>query len=249
MDRSCYKHNFIKSVVGKIDFVEPTKYFTAESLSTAIAAIQKRFPISEQGTASLQNIIVTPAGPKEEKVDFPEWIFHGSDRKKFLKINQFFIEVLLSEYSSENNFKDDLLTPIKHLLQINPKLLIQRTGVRFVNIFNFDIKNLSNASEYFDDSISCQYNNFKGIEKCTRSLFVNNFIHNEFKTRVQTGFFNPDFPSIIKRNHFVIDIDAYIDIPHLINDTETYLTKIHDIIQETFESLIKDKLRDEVLNG
>ena len=67
--------------------------------------------------------------------------------------------------------------------------------------------------------------------------------------KVQSGFFNPDYPAPIKRNHFVLDFDAYIDFPHLINNTEAYFKKLHGTIESKFEELITEKLREEVLNG
>jgi len=249
MSSTQYKRNFVNKVISKIDFASPTDFFTPESLSEAISEIKKRFPVIEQNKASQQSIQLTPEGPLANKIDFPEWIFHGNNREKYLKVNKLFIEILLTKYTNENSFRDDLITPIQHLLKLNPKMLIQRTGVRFINIFDFPLSNFSDSTQYFDESISGIYHNSEGTDKITRSFLTTDYLFDDIKLRMQSGFFNPDYPSLIKRNHFVIDIDAYIDFPHLINDVTAYFNRLHDIIEAVFESKITDKLRTEVLNG
>lgn len=249
MSGKCYKNNFIKKVIAKIDFTNPIDLFTPESISEAVTEIKKRFPISEQKTASLNDIKITDSGVETSKKEFPEWIFHGTDRTKVLKVNQNFIEVLLTKYDSENDFMNDLILPISHLLKINPETTIQRTGIRFVNVFDFPISDFKKAQDYFSSSITGQYSDMTEIENCSRSFMINEFIYDEVKLRAQSGFFNPDYPAPIKRNHFVLDFDAYIDFPHLINNTEPYFKKLHGTIEKKFEELITEKLREDILNG
>lgn len=116
-------------------------------------------------------------------------------------------------------------------------------------MFDFKIDNFNNASSYFTKGITAHYSHMENIDKCSRAFMINEFVYDDIKLRVQSGFFNPDYPAIIKRNHFVIDLDAYIDIPHTIGDTENYFSRLHDVIEENFELLITDKLREEILNG
>lgn len=249
MSGKCYKNNFIKKVIAKIDFTSPIDLFTPESIAEAVAEIKKRFPISEQKTATQNDIKISEEGIKSSKKEFPEWIFHGTDRTKVLKVNQNFIEILLTKYDSESDFKNDLILPVSHLLKINPNTTIQRTGIRFVNVFDFPIADFKSSQDYFSSSITGHYNHMTEIENCSRAFMINEYVYDEVKLRVQSGFFNPDYPAPIKRNHFVIDFDAYIDFPHLINNTEAYFKKLHGTIEKKFEELITEKLRKEVLNG
>ncbi len=249
MAGNCYKRNFIKKVIAKIDFSLPTNMFTPESVADAVIEIKKRFPISEQSTASQHGLQITNEGVKSSKIEFPEWIFHGENRDKMLKVNQLFIEILLTKYFSEDDFNNDLIIPISHLLKINPQTSIRRTGIRFINIFDFPIDTFTKVHEYFSESITSNYLHFIDSDKCSRSFLINEFVIDDIKLRVQSGFSNPDYPAIIKRNHFVLDFDAFIDYPHLINDAESYFKRIHDLIENKFETLITEKLRNEVLNG
>lgn len=252
MSEICYKNNFLKQVIAKIDFAQPLIDLTHDSLTQLVAEIRKRFPISEQGIAVQQTIEIDNQ-KKEGKtsvVEFPEWVFHGSERDKFVKINQNFIHVALKKYKSEKDFQDDLILPISQILSSRPETAVTRTGVRFINVFDFEkIDGFQKAKEYFTESISSHIAFNPKPQNSVRSVLTNEFLIDEIKLRVQSGFFNPDYPAIIKRYHFVLDIDAYIDYPHQINNIATFFKKFHKIIQDTFESSITQKLRDEVLNG
>lgn len=59
MSTICYKKNFLKQVIAKVDFAQPLSDLTADSLIAAVDAIKKRFPISEQATAYQQGIHIT----------------------------------------------------------------------------------------------------------------------------------------------------------------------------------------------
>ncbi len=246
---NCYKKNFINKVIAKIDFLEPVTVFTPDTIDEAIAEIKKRFPIAEQSKAIQREIKVSKDDVEHTESSFMEWVFHGKERDKVLKVNKLFIEILLTKYKTEEDFKNDLILPISHLLKISPKIGIKRTGIRFINIFDFEINSFQDASLYFSKSITGHFSKIQNTEKCTRAMTINEFIYDDIKLRIQAGFFNPDYPAVIRRNYFVIDLDAYIAMPHLINDTEEYFKKLHDIIEENFENSITDKLRNEVLNG
>ncbi len=233
----------------KIDFATPVSLFTPESIATVVPEIRSRFQISEQGTASHQDIQISAEGVTSSKTEFPQWLFYGDGRSKSLTVNQSLIQVLLTKYTSEEDFKKDIIIPISQLLKISRDIAIKRTGIRFVNIFDFDIADFSDAQNYFSKSITNYLSEMKDVDKCSRSFLMNEFQFDDIKLRVQSGFFNPDYPAIIKRNHFVIDLDAFIDFPHLIKDSESYFKELHDVIEIKFENLITDKLRKEKLNG
>ncbi|RNC70134.1 MAG: TIGR04255 family protein [Desulfuromonadales bacterium] len=249
MSEICYKKNFLKQVIAKIDFAQPLSDLNHASLVAVIAEIKKRYPIAEQATAFQQGIEITDQEIRSSKTEFPEWNFHGVDRDKSLKINQHFLQVLLTKYTSESDFRDDLLNPVSQIIGTRPEVLIARTGVRFINIFDFEIETFGKVKEYFTEPISDHLAAIANPEQCVRSILVSEYLLDETKIRIQSGFFNPDYPAIIKRRHFVLDIDAYIDFPHQISDVDKYFRDFHAKVQMMFESHITQKLRDEVLNG
>lgn len=249
MPEICYKNNYLKQVIAKVDFAQPLSDLNNESLAAVIAEIKKRFPLSEQATAFQQGIEVSDKGVKSSKSEFPEWIFHGINRDKSLKLNQHFLNIVLTKYTSEKDFKEDFINPISQIIGARPNVLISRTGVRFVNVFDFEIDSFQRMNDYFSEAISKPIVSIINPEECVRSLLINEYLIGETKIRIQTGLFNPDYPAVIKRRHFVIDIDAFIDFPHQIHDVGSYLIDFHSKIQSMFESQITQKLRDEILNG
>jgi uncharacterized protein (TIGR04255 family) len=249
MTEICYRKNFLKQVIAKVDFTQPLSDLNHESLIAIIAEIKKRFPISEQATGYHQGIEITTQEVKTSKTEFPEWNFHGINRDKSLKINQHFLQVLLTKYTSRSDFEEDLIKPISHIIGSRTDVLIARTGVRFVNVFDFEIDSFQRLKEYFSEAISGHIASIFKPSECVRSFLINEYFSGETKIRMQTGLFNPDYPAVIKRRHFIIDIDAYIDFPHQIRDVAIYFNDFHLKIQDMFESNITQKLRDEVLNG
>jgi len=175
--------------------------------------------------------------------------FHNTERDKSLTLNPHFMQILLTKYHSEDNFQQDLILPISNIIGSRPSTIISRTGIRFINVFDFDgLDDFNSILGYFSDSIVSPITSIKDSQKCIRSFLINEFMEGDIKWRVQTGYFNPDYPALIKKHHFVIDIDAYINFPHSISDVSQYFDSFHKIIQSTFESLITNKLRNEVLN-
>jgi len=249
MSDICYKKNFLKQVIAKIEFANPLTNISNDTFLEALQEIKHRFPISEQGVGVFQNIQVgEDGGAKTSKNEFSEWIFHGEDRDKYLRFNQHFFEVVLSKYHSEKDFISDIIQPVCALMGRNSSSLVLRTSVRFVNIFDIDFPNIDIIKDLFDPMITTHFPSSESLKTCTRSFLVNEYLEDEIKYRVQTGLFNPDYPAIIKRRHFVIDIDAYVDFPHKISDVENYLKDSHSGVQKMFESLITDKLRGDYLN-
>lgn len=249
MSEICYKRNFLKKVIARVDFAQPLSDLSHESLIEVIKEIKKRFPIAEQATAYQQGIEITGQDIKQSKTEFPEWNFHGANREKTLKLNKLFLQIMLTKYASEADFKDDLINPISQILNSRTDVIIARTGVRFVNIFDFEIDSFQRIKDYFSETVSASSAAITKLDECVRSFLINEYLIGETKVRVQSGFFNPDYPAVIKRRHFVLDIDAFIDFPHQIRDVASYFGEFHTKIQAMFEANITQKLRDEVLNG
>ena len=250
MSDICYKKNFLKQVIAKVEFAQPLTDLSNESMLAAMKEIKTRFPIAEQKVGIHQGIEITDKEVTHSKSEFPEWNFHSTDRDKSLTLNPHFIQILLTKYQSENNFQQDLIAPISNIMGSRPSTIVSRTGIRFINVFDFDeLANFNSVSGYFSDSVVSPITSIKDAQKCTRSFLINEFMEGDIKWRVQTGYFNPDYPALIKKHQFAIDIDAYIDFPHSISDISQYFGSFHKIIQTTFESLITDKLRNEVLNA
>ncbi len=138
MSGICYEKNFLKQVIARVDFAQPLTDLTDESLLAAVKEIKGRFPIAEQKTAFKQDVQISEQQVTHSKIEFPEWNFHGADRDKSLTLSQHYLQIVLTKYHSETDFQQDLITPISHIIGTRPSTLISRTGVRFINVFDFD---------------------------------------------------------------------------------------------------------------
>lgn len=248
MSENCYKNNYINKVMAKIEFSDSSEVFDEENLRDVLAEIKERFPISEQSTAMKieSKIKLQSHGVETSSTNFPEWVFRGEDNTKSLKLNHMFVEVTLKKYLTYKDFENDFINPLAHLIKMKPNLQVRRTGIRFINIFNFPIEKYSDSINYFNKNISAQFENLDQVENFSRIFLINEYVIKDTKLRVQSGFFNPDYPALIKRKHFVLDLDAYMDFPHFLNEIPELFRNLHNNIETKFEELITDNLRDKL---
>jgi uncharacterized protein (TIGR04255 family) len=244
MSDICYSKNFLKEVVSKVDFAQPISEILKDGLPQSIIdRIKERFPLAESSKGQIQNVEFSATGAKTTSSEFAQWVFHGIDRSKTIVINPHFITVSLKKYNSLEDFQEDLIGPISKIVALRNNIQIQRTGVRFVNVFE-NITEYDDIERYFTPMISCLYRNIYRINDCTRNVTVTEYLNDDMKIRLQSGIFNPDYPAKILRKHFVIDIDAYVDYPHVISNVQEYFTKFHSAIQELFEYCITAEMRE-----
>jgi len=243
MSEICYKKVFLKEVASQIDFFTPMKELFSEGLPVNIAeSLKERFPIAESSKGFIQNVEISPEGPKTSQTNFSQWIFHGNDRSKTICINEHFINVSLKKYGNYDDFREDFVNPISKVMELKNNIQIKRTGIRFINVFD-NIENYSEINKYFSSMLSNAFMNQYKQDDCTRSVLVFEYLFGDIKVRLQAGIFNPDYPAKITRKHFVIDIDAFTDFPHIISNVQEYFGKFHEAIQNVFEYCITEELR------
>ena len=115
-------------------------------------------------------------------------------------------------------------------------------GIRNINIFRDIILNWEHLNLYFEDiylpKIFVQSNS-----ELSRSLNLVEYTRDTIKSRLNYGYFNPDYPAPMRRFDFVVDIDSYCDYPQELQELEKMLDVLHSDAQGTFESLITDEMR------
>jgi len=72
MPAICYKKNFLKQVIAKVEFAQPLTDLSDDSLLLTVKEIKTRFPISEQKTGIRQGIEITEKEVTRSKSEFPE---------------------------------------------------------------------------------------------------------------------------------------------------------------------------------
>jgi len=238
----CYKKNYIKEVVARLDFLNNQEEFDSNLPVEFLDNIKKRFPIAETSSGIINNIHLDKNNISKTQESFKEWIFHGINRDKSIKVSSKYIIVSLKKYFNKDDFINDFTTPIDLLLK-KPSIQVQRTGIRFINIFDDIIHEYSDIADYFSPMISSSFTTLYNPNYCSRNILITEYLINDIKLRMQSGIFNPNFPSVIKKKDFIIDVDAFIDFPHVISDVSGFLNTIHEQIQNIFEACISDSLR------
>ena len=71
----------------------------------------------------------------------------------------------------------------------------------------------------------------------------------DLSVRLQYGYYNPDYPAIMKREDFIIDIDSYSTGIIYREDIEQFINDMHCEDQKCFETMITEELRKNMNAG
>lgn len=247
MPEICYPKNYLQEVIARIDFSAPITALNEAVLPAKVREVLKsRYPIFEPSKAISQHVIVDDKGVQTDKREFQQWVYHGENREKSIIVTQDSITVSIKQYKNYGEFKLDVIEPIHEISKIEGNFNINRTGLRYVNIFPSKTDKYDELLEKFHPMIASPFGSIEGHENISRIINITEYIHDEIKCRLQSGIFNSDYPAKIKNKEFVLDIDAFIDTPHSFSNINELFDSLHKVIQSKFEASITDKLRGEL---
>ena len=248
MNEICYKKNFLVEVVARIDFAGPAESLKGVVLPDEVQnTIKSRYKIYEPSKKKRQGIEITDQGVSAKSEEFHQWVYHGESREKSITIDQHSVVVSLKQYKQYPDFKLDVIEPIRKIVELEGNIYINRTGLRFVNIFEGLTPTFADMKKYFHPMISTSFDNIFDAEHCSRNFLITEYLHDEAKMRIQSGIYNPDYPAKIKKKDFIVDIDAFVDTPHSVANVDDLFDKLHTLIQGKFELCITDNMR-KILN-
>jgi uncharacterized protein (TIGR04255 family) len=251
LDEICYKKNFLTEVIARADFVTPFPNFDTKLPTELTEAALKRFPIYEPQQRVERQIEVKPEpGPISIKEHpFTEWVFHGKEREKSLKITQTALVITYTRYTRFEEFRDEFLALFAATCQSFPDARIGRLGLRFINTVDLDHVSGGSVfdwSPYFKSELLSLFK-FATEPKNVSRIFHNlEFTYTDAQLRYQFGMHNPDYPAPIRRRIFILDFDAFSQGLLEQNEIEPRLARFHSLIQEVFERSILDGLRREL---
>ncbi len=179
------------------------------------------------------------------RTESKEWIFHGKERDKTLRIGKTYFSLSITKYKNFENLVSDIKNPLEEIYKIFPNLTSNRVGLRYVNAIS--IKNKSNPLKW-DSYINKDMLSLLKIE-FNKSLICRVFSIMEYNIdglmlKAQFGIPNPDYPSSVKQKEFIIDIDAYSFGSYKYEDINELIRKSHVLIQDFFEKSITEKTRE-----
>lgn len=241
----CYKRNFLSEVVARIDFIDQPSSLKGLHLPTVIqTAVKKRYQIFEPSKGIIRGFEVTNQGvSKKDEEEFQQWTYHGIDREKSIRISKNSVVVALKTYKDYDEFKLDVLDPIRTIQEAEGDIYIARTGLRFINIFPDVVSSFEDIQKYFSPMLAGPFAGLFDPDNCSRNFLISEYLYGELKLRMQSGIYNPDYPARIKKFDFIVDIDAYVDTPHPFGDIAKTIDELHKEIQRHFEVSITKNLR------
>ena len=243
----CYKRNFLKEVIARIDFINPIKSLEKEIPKKITRSIKENFPIVEPRKAIAQELQISPRSFSHKSQEFIEWNFHGKNKDKTLTISQNSIFVSYKKYESYENLKNEYLEIVNTIAEIYDDIQARRAGLRYINEIILDGDPFI-WEDYLNNKILCLLSFYDNKKEISRIFNVIEFNYDIFNLRYQFGMHNPDFPAPIKQKRFILDMDAYNEGILDISEVTRLIDDFHSNIQELFEYSITDKLR-EILNG
>jgi uncharacterized protein (TIGR04255 family) len=257
LDRICYKKNFLQSVIFRIDFNSNLKFEKLDDDVEFSNIIKKYFKMREKDRIVKQHSFMVRADGKNNKdkvikneiTNNIERRYSNENGANELVIGQSFFYLRYAKYISYN----DLRNAIKDLLDKfyeNERIVAQRIGVRYVNIFESDKVIL--YKNYFTQPVSIILG-AKGVGDDKFVLNSSNHIEtytiDDMKLNFRYGLFNESNNLSKNKVNLALDYDCFIS--ELVDDKElilNYVDKAHTNIQHIFERTITDNLRNKVLN-
>lgn len=244
IDKICYKTNYLKEVIFRIDYSTILKI--NETLSSDFQeGIRGEFPIFEENKVRKYSTVIEKGIQKEEHLTIiPEWNFYNKDKSTRVGVSSDYLFFQCRKYDTFEKFKFITEKIYNNFQSIYKPLSINRLGLRYVNEISFkegnpfDWKDYLNVhlihliEEYFEDQTE--------ISRSMGQTIINRGDHSLLFTY---GIYNKsEFPGKISRKEFILDYDCYTQLTsdlEIIKNIETF----HTEIQFMFEKSINNGLR------
>lgn len=245
MSRKIYKRNFLKDVIFRIDFVNPINVndFVKDNLNE----LKKQYPLYSPIELKHNNIKVNFDNIKGNTVEKNEiiqikQIFYNAARTAQMEISS---NALIINYKKYNDF-DLLYKDIEAILNLlmkntNSSIVVGRTGLRYINIFeNTDLKSIDWSKYIISSMLFFENWNDSNV---LQHMSVANVKKEECIMKIQYGLFNGEMPNDRVKESYVLDIDASSFEMCDLSVVKEQVTKWNDNIREVFEYSITDEMK------
>lgn len=242
-----YKHNYLTSVIARIDFPNAIKDLEKGLSSKTTQVALKYFPIAEPQKIIEGTLQINPTQMQSNPTrQLTIWNFYGKDREKTLSVGENHLYVDFKNYKKYESFKKEFLDIIKILLEEYPSIQISRFGLRYINNVELDEPNPLDWNNYISDNLLKIFEVANSDEKVSRAFQVLSVVKDDMNLTFQYGMHNPDYPAAIKKKVFILDFDAYTQGAQTEAEITNNMDKFHEQIEKYFEQSIKDGLRDKM---
>ncbi len=251
--RKKYKKDFLDQVLARVDFASSLSLNSTGPPKKVMSVLKNSFPILEHRIKEDQYIKVTPNHIKPQIDGAHEWLFFSKNRERIINITNDFMYLEFKKYESYEGLCKHFISVTDALFDSIDNLQIKRLGLRYIDKITIqDKKGPTQWEDYLDEKLLSCFSLTDNPNYISRAFNVLEFKYDDdMNLRFQYGMPNPDYPAAIKRKEFILDHDAYCTLLLEKNELQKKLDRFHDIIIESFESVITDILRKkmEIKNG
>ena len=242
-DSVCYRKNYIQEVICKFDFASEITLFKKSMPKKIYEVVKKFYPIAEPQDiigAELQINMMNSANTSLNQVFAKHWRFLSRDRKSVCTITFEGVAFTWCEYNVFEDISNAITDIMSIILGEFPDIQGKRMGLRYIN--NLPMKN---HNDWIDNKFFVAFDAHKD-ENTTRlvTLLEYSVIEHDISVRLNYGYYNPDYPSIMKSEDFIIDVDAYTSGIIYKEDLVKLVQDMHFEDQKCFELMITDGFRE-----
>ncbi len=242
LESICYKKNFIKAVIFRVDF-SPLLILKETEPKEFQEEIRKYCPNLEIQDAFKHTVNIKQKDASTQMESFKQYIFSDKEKSKSIILSYTYLIIEFRKYDKFDEFKLLVEEVYKNFKDKYSPLNITRIGLRYVNEINIDKGNPYEWGEYINDSLISTYKPFYENEYYNRLLSQIYYSFDDYRLTFTYGTPNSIFPNKISRKEFLLDFDCYIEHVEEENVIQQ-LKSFHERIQDLFEKCIKQELRN-----
>lgn len=244
--RNKYRNDYLKQVIVRIDFDFDLPFSQNSPDERIYECVKKRFPMKEANELVGKELMISPEATTTQEFKIKEWHYLDVKNTKRLILTSKYLSIVYSKYEKYEALRDDFLSVLNALYTSYPKLQVNRLGLRYIDVIDLPMKSLNDLNKYFIPTLCSIFTIADDEKTIARAFHVLEFNYGEDFLRFQFGVLNPDFPATIKNREYTLDFDIYTSRLLDKADIETSLDNFHNKINESFEQVITDELRNKM---
>lgn len=239
-----YPNPYLTNVIARVDFASPIDLPDKGPPSSILTPITAIYPIYEEDMEIEATITVGGAVAPQPQTPRKVIKLWSKDRNKWCTLGRDHIALEYKKYQSFSVMTGDFNTVFNPVVKRFTQVHAKRVGLRYVN--SIDLKDETDVfdwSKYLAETLTATLGDPKDL---LRSFHVIERNHGDFRSKLQYGMMNPDYPAPIKRKIFIIDTDHVNDNVLDPDEVRRTLPEMHKAAKLLFESVIKDGLREKM---
>lgn len=238
-DDICYRRNHVSEVICRLDFASNLNVFKQSMPRDIYLAVKHYYPIAEPQDIIGAEFQISPGNTAINNIVSKKWVFFSRDRKSRCVIDTESVVFSSNSYNVFEELESAILDILKGVMKAFPDVQGKRLGLRYVNVMPLKDHECWINNKFFNALSEHKDNNTTKL----LTQFEYAIMDKDLNVRLQYGYLNPDYPSILKKEDFTIDIDAYSTGIIYAEDIEKLIEDMHFEDQKCFETMITDDFR------